>query len=1092
MSPTNSVPENKAPAPGADGAAGNEADEFGLSQGFILDEHQKFLKVFKASPLANVVTAIQSVLTPPNMGSAVAVEGLHSSSVALRHICPLLKQYLAAAEYRMCELMVYHKSINKLAYILCNTFALLLKNGFCVPQASDDSAEGETEDNVDGTGIGEGEGNKDVSDQIDNPEQVEGTQNEQKQQPSGEPVPEEENALEMDEDFDGQIEDVKREAGDDDDDKDDDDEEENDAAEEQMGELDRDEADVVDEKLWGDDDDDQIDKDNEKTEKNASVDSKGGETETVAKDESGPDDEQPPEPKDEAEKREQDSKRNADNGSEASDDESDHVNDIEDAFEDSHGVDIKDRDQPEEPDGDDDMDLPEDMNLDGDGDENENENDDDDDGHNDMEIDRPDDDAKPRDDEKNVGDNGDADSSDEEAADEADDGEGDDHVDQIEDQLDESPTEQPGDRSDNDESSQQPDEPEEPEEPEAPDEAADPANNSMQPHGGEDPAADEQDESEAKEDDTKAVDDREQSRAEQPHGVEGQAGQVSNIQSSEPTTGEGTGADNQAADDSFEHADASEAKPTQRPAASQQQKQKPRKPDPNPRRSLGDALKNWMSRLKSISESSQDRAEEPQQSEQNEQPQVDGDQAMDYEFVQNDDEAADAQALDAATSEQMSQMDQKALADDEEEDNYAKQDEEMQVDDQPAEETPAFEKKPDQRSNDNQNVSGTLPNRQKESDDSADAETRPAGEDLAADEDHDDGDGDDARDNLASTDDQSRRQRQDPQSDEDMGDTSDEHDEAELSYEELRQNLEKSVADWRQSGQDLREAETLWKNYTNLTQNLAFELCEQLRLILEPTLATKLKGDYRTGKRLNMRKVIPYIASQFKKDKIWMRRTKPSKRTYQILIAIDDSQSMAETRSVQMAYESLALISKALTQLEVGDLGIVSFGESVRLVHPFERPFSDDAGAEVLRRFTFSQGRTNVRTMMDTAIEVLDHARLVTATAPGADELWQLQIIISDGICEDHEKIKALVRKAAENRIMVVFLVLDNRPEKDSIVKMTNVTYGTDSKTGRPTLQMSKYMDTFPFDYYVMLRDINRLPEVLSDTLRQYFSFVSA
>ena len=30
-----------------------------------------------------------------------------------------------------------------------------------------------------------------------------------------------------------------------------------------------------------------------------------------------------------------------------------------------------------------------------------------------------------------------------------------------------------------------------------------------------------------------------------------------------------------------------------------------------------------------------------------------------------------------------------------------------------------------------------------------------------------------------------------------------------------------------------------------------------------------------------MRKVIPYIASGYRKDKIWLRRTKPSKRQYQ-------------------------------------------------------------------------------------------------------------------------------------------------------------------------------------------------------------------
>ena len=47
-----------------------------------------------------------------------------------------------------------------------------------------------------------------------------------------------------------------------------------------------------------------------------------------------------------------------------------------------------------------------------------------------------------------------------------------------------------------------------------------------------------------------------------------------------------------------------------------------------------------------------------------------------------------------------------------------------------------------------------------------------------------------------------------------------------------------------------------------------------------------------------MRKVIPYIASQFRKDKIWLRRTKPSKRQYQIMLAVDDSSSMNHSKQV--------------------------------------------------------------------------------------------------------------------------------------------------------------------------------------------------
>jgi|JI10StandDraft_1071094.scaffolds.fasta_scaffold1431279_2 hypothetical protein len=38
---------------------------------------------------------------------------------------------------------------------------------------------------------------------------------------------------------------------------------------------------------------------------------------------------------------------------------------------------------------------------------------------------------------------------------------------------------------------------------------------------------------------------------------------------------------------------------------------------------------------------------------------------------------------------------------------------------------------------------------------------------------------------------------------------------------------------------------------------LANALVEQLRLLLQPTRATSLVGDFRTGKRINMKRVIP-------------------------------------------------------------------------------------------------------------------------------------------------------------------------------------------------------------------------------------------
>ena len=70
--------------------------------------------------------------------------------------------------------------------------------------------------------------------------------------------------------------------------------------------------------------------------------------------------------------------------------------------------------------------------------------------------------------------------------------------------------------------------------------------------------------------------------------------------------------------------------------------------------------------------------------------------------------------------------------------------------------------------------------------------------------------------------------------------------------------------------------------HVHVCAGLAGELTEALRLILEPTRATRLAGDFRSGKRLAMRRVIAYIASHFRRDKIWLRRTRPDRRTYQV------------------------------------------------------------------------------------------------------------------------------------------------------------------------------------------------------------------
>lgn len=297
--------------------------------------------------------------------------------------------------------------------------------------------------------------------------------------------------------------------------------------------------------------------------------------------------------------------------------------------------------------------------------------------------------------------------------------------------------------------------------------------------------------------------------------------------------------------------------------------------------------------------------------------------------------------------------------------------------------------------------------------------------------------------------------------------------------EKLRSEMEIHLKDLN-SDNKLR-GQYLWTNYELITRDLSLRLCEQLRLILAPLLQSKLEGDYRTGKRINMRKIIPFIASDYKKDKIWLRRTKPSKRNYQIMIVLDDSKSMSETKAGQLACESLTLISKALSQLEVGEIGICSFGEDIKLLHPFDQPFTSESGEYCMSQFTFNQSRTNYVLCLNTIISILKNSKL---NINNNTNQVQLVFIISDGRIDgiSREKVKQLCIEAQENNQLFVMLIIDNG--KESILDTKKINFvGTKVVT-------SKYMEQYPFPYYIILKDLESLPEVLGDALKQWFELL--
>ncbi|KAI9830097.1 MAG: hypothetical protein M1826_005090 [Phylliscum demangeonii] len=468
-------------------------------------------------------------------------------------------------------------------------------------------------------------------------------------------------------------------------------------------------------------------------------------------------------------------------------------------------------------------------------------------------------------------------------------------------------------------------------------------------------------------------------------------------------------------------------------------------------RKLGDVLDKWHRQHRPIQEASQNP--NPPQTESPLDP-----TAVDFEHLQADGDAPDAQALGSATEDQARPLDDSMAIE-----SSGQEPPRSHLDDESSE-PPVMESEA-------MDIDEGTPG----------AEEHVQMEELQT-------------SGMAKTEPRSFMHNPSSSKDRDTQDEEDDVEEVDASLSEV--HLSSSTP---QATRPASASHALWVQYEARTRSLSLNFTEQLRLILSPTVASKMRGDFRTGKRLNIKRIIPYIASQYKRDKIWMRRTAPTKRNYQIMLAVDDSRSMAENRAGELAFETLVMVARSMAMLEVGQVCVVAFGEDVKVAHSFETSLSGLAAGDIFQHFSFRQRRTDVRALLARSLDLFRDARASGAQASSSADPWQLQLIISDGICDQHAAIRQLVRQAREERIMVVFIIVDNgdrgtdaKGMSGSILDMTAAKFereftGSGDEGGAVKLKLERYLDSFPFPYYLVLRDAKELPAVLASALRQWF-----
>nr|CAB3263714.1 midasin [Phallusia mammillata] len=980
--------------------------------------------------------------------------GVHTDSnklmvkSVLHVVQPFIVEYQVLIQHAVETITLAHRTTTKLAYILSSIFSQLLIKGFCPPADMEEELSDEKGElkEVEDAGIGEGQGAKDVSDQIENEEQVEdaagGESKGDEDDNDDDDIPAEDNAIEMSEDFEGKMHDPDQGKEDDQDDNDDQSNTEEDI-EKQMGDLGDDaEADKLDERMWGSEDEEEEDenKNGMQEEKGAGMDA--DQSEMAAKDDQIGEDQGEEKRKPNDEEEEVDEQKLGDQ-SEFDPNERDDFHEEES------------KDAPE------DMEIPDNVNLDGE-----------------------DNDEEGTEQERNLDENTametEEDNIEEQEENEPETEAGDENVEKDVEQLDEenntnddmdTPCEEINaeDEIQEDESNEQTQQ-----EPANAQENKDESNSDDKDDENEEenkPAQGTQlpsEENEISETDEKVMDKISKKQAATNENNVQQSENASELVSQESKE---EGKDDQKSGNAPSSDQNSESTTDMLSQNASNMEQK----DPSAvesernlgksdsKRSLADAKEQQVKRVRTV-----DAADEKETANKKENT-----EAEMYKHIVDDKNGYDQQALDAATDQQMEEQKPKT---NEQAQDETEEDVEPKRNTKDLQDTIAMDT--------NEGETATTESMARENDTMLDVPNIPQTENVEEAQDNKQRDEDELiQRSLAMSSIHTNLEHWTP-CEQFTSFTPEE-------IQEIRKLMEEQLRD-KETVDSLnqKDSERLWQQYLSLTQPLAQQLSEQLRLILEPTQAAKLKGDYRSGRRLNMRKVIPYIASGFRKDKIWLRRSKPSKRAYQVMLAMDDSSSMADNHTKQLAFESLAVISSALSTLEAGQLAVCSFGEDANMLHDFSQPFTDQSGSSILQKCTFQQEQTKIAKLLEANSKFMKSAQM-NYMSSADPRISQLLLIISDGrglYIEGRETVESAVRAARDCGIFIAFVILDNPKMKDSILDIKVPIF----KQAGQMPEIRSYMEDFPFPFYVVIRDVNALPDTLSEALRQWFELVTS
>ena len=305
----------------------------------------------------------------------------------------------------------------------------------------------------------------------------------------------------------------------------------------------------------------------------------------------------------------------------------------------------------------------------------------------------------------------------------------------------------------------------------------------------------------------------------------------------------------------------------------------------------------------------------------------------------------------------------------------------------------------------------------------------------------------------------------------------------------LESSLDKNISQSNISNSN--NLEQFFNSLLTSSQNQIIKLTSLLKTILTPNLQSKLVGNYKTGKRLNMKKIISFIASNYRQDKIWLRRTLPYNRDYYITISIDNSLSMKQNNIGYYALQSMLILVKSLQKVGIDNLSLFGITDDCVELYDYnieKSMINNEKIKNILNYFKFNFESKNSFDFSMQNFLAKNIQKIENNTINDRNKLkYNINFIISDGRFNKNN-VKGLTAVAKEKGILYVFIIIDRYKfdDKNSILNTMTVKYDEKGE-----IEIEKYLSDFPFQYYTVVQDIEDLPEVLKGILVKWIETVS-